>query len=1194
MKRKLRKQKKFYLLISLLMVLTLMASIVQGTLAEPEYPEITDTDPGQSTQDSGGEAAKGGELPNTGEAKESGETFDPEEAAEGGETIDPGEGVEGGETLDPGEGVEGGETLDPEEAEDGDDDTSAPEEKPDSLAEANSSEEPCGISGFLWTDSSGDPGTDGDGLYNGDEQPLVDYTVYLYGADDLSADIADAQTDGDGVYRFEDLAPGAYILGIGSSMVGGSTYLPPNEMTADCKFAMDWESDPPMAYTEVILLEAGQMAEGMDAGLTVMMKGPSRAPAPKNVYVIDVNNIDGSLTATGNGYSYTSGILAFNAAAAGNEYIIKKTLSSGGLSGITFTAGSSPASVTVEGIMVGGAITLPADFSADLEFNKVQIGSALTLPTGYKANLGINGLTVPSLTLPSDYDQPITFNGITASGSINYPVGYNEPITIAGSFDVAGTQFPAGYTGPVTFGGGVFDINNAICRPGTALVYPAKGIFLPNTISAVTFHNAVTGGGGSLSMILKPSDDFELFLTGSSVIDGYIEVPAGAALTIDSADDPGVGSESGSLSIRTSTDKATIGGGTGDSGLITIKGGTVEATQACKLGSTFHPAAIGGGAGHTGNVVITGGKVIAKANADGAAIGGGSGAAGVGNVTITGGTVLATAGTYGAAIGGGNGANGGLTGTTGATILITGGTVVAEGGYLDNIILGNSLGYGAAIGSGKGGFADVTITGGHVTANSAQGAGIGNGATDTITGVGTIKGSVAITGGIIRGYTLTAGNIGKGFNNGYAPEYRIDIEADILMYGRGNRDVPFGVQCFGNNQGDGYFVSIYFDEAIRGDLYVYDASDTSTLVRVIPINLSDVYMSVLFSTGHDYPEQFRIFVDYYDYSKYYGMRQIIHHWDHNPAGTMLTVKDNIIPSVTHMGSYPHNFHNAFVNTLYVNMDDGTGAPVSYRITERYVDMDGNPIANNKGKEFNEVIIPMNGDYNGTAEIIAGYHYLGYKWDSPPSGSCTPGNPSYLNVTANKTVYLVYKINPGVTNVTVSKVVTGHFIDRAKSFEFTVYFTDGGGSELSPGTEFSYTGGTVPGQGAKAPADGALILDAAGKDTFSLKHGQTITIINVPADARIRIVETPDDDYDPSYTDSAGSDGGNDTGFSAAGINGEPERAFDFINAQKSDPVPSGIIDDLQDSVMFPLISVLLLLTGWLGAGFIRKKLYSLK
>jgi hypothetical protein len=139
--------------------------------------------------------------------------------------------------------------------------------------------EPGSISGFIWGDGDGSLETDWDGFYNGYEQPIAGYNVYLYLAHDLSVPVDIAQSYEDGSYIFNNLEPGSYILGVASYIAdNGGEYLLPFGITEDCKFAINWESDPLMAYTEPILLESGQIVQNVNAGMRLPAEPEMRVP----------------------------------------------------------------------------------------------------------------------------------------------------------------------------------------------------------------------------------------------------------------------------------------------------------------------------------------------------------------------------------------------------------------------------------------------------------------------------------------------------------------------------------------------------------------------------------------------------------------------------------------------------------------------------------------------------------------------------------------------------------------------------------------------------------------------------------------------------------------------------------------------------------------------------------------------------
>ena len=244
------------------------------------------------------------------------------------------------------------------------------------------------------------------------------------------------------------------------------------------------------------------------------------------------------------------------------------------------------------------------------------------------------------------------------------------------------------------------------------------------------------------------------------------------------------------------------------------------------------------------------------------------------------------------------------------------------------------------------------------------------------------------------------------------------------------------------------------------------------------------------------------------------------------------------------------------------------------------------------------------DANGSISAIAGQTCT-WTWANLPYGETTVTvevkvKPNMETAFVNYATLVIngegkvtnntyHELVPTYTDVTISKTVTGSFADKNKYFTFTLSFKDATNTPLT-GT-ISYTGGAIPGLGATAPANGILTL-AGGQATVTLKHGQTVTLLDVPANALIRIQETPVSNYSPSFTDSAGTPGSPgtfDTDFMVVGINGIVERTFAFFNGVIVDIVPTGIMDDFMSTLALPVIAVLFLL-GWLAAGVMQRRL----
>ncbi|MEA5003886.1 MAG: InlB B-repeat-containing protein [Christensenella sp.] len=175
------------------------------------------------------------------------------------------------------------------------------------------------------------------------------------------------------------------------------------------------------------------------------------------------------------------------------------------------------------------------------------------------------------------------------------------------------------------------------------------------------------------------------------------------------------------------------------------------------------------------------------------------------------------------------------------------------------------------------------------------------------------------------------------------------------------------------------------------------------------------------------------------------------------------------------------------------------------------------------------------------------------WCTTNDGTGTHYAPAdTFTITSNKTLYAMYKRT--THDMTLSNMVSGSYADRTKDFGFTVYLANESGTPLT-GT-FAYTGGTISGSGANAPAGGTITLGSSGEAVLRLKHGQTVNIKDVPFGYKVRIVQTAATGYTASFRDNedAGPTAAADTGvrtMSAA------NRQFDFTST-RSGVVPTGV------------------------------------
>ena len=117
--------------------------------------------------------------------------------------------------------------------------------------------EPASISNFVWSD------TNGDGIQDQGESGISNVTVNLLDANGQPTGIS-TTTDEDGLYIFDDLFPGTYIVEF--VLPQGATFSPRNQGGDD---AADSDADVNTGRTDPIPLAHGENNDTVDAGMTV-------------------------------------------------------------------------------------------------------------------------------------------------------------------------------------------------------------------------------------------------------------------------------------------------------------------------------------------------------------------------------------------------------------------------------------------------------------------------------------------------------------------------------------------------------------------------------------------------------------------------------------------------------------------------------------------------------------------------------------------------------------------------------------------------------------------------------------------------------------------------------------------------------------------------------------------------------------
>ncbi len=367
---------------------------------------------------------------------------------------------------------------------------------------------------------------------------------------------------------------------------------------------------------------------------------------------------------------------------------------------------------------------------------------------------------------------------------------------------------------------------------------------------------------GDVNIILCDDTEFK--------VPSGIRAASGSSLTIW-----GQQSDSGILTADVKdVDNAAIGGEKNvESGLITINGGTVNAT-----GKSFG-AAIGGGDNAQGTVVINGGRINASGG-DSAAIGGGLYSNGV--VTINGGLVTATINGGSAAIGGGYRGKG--------TVTINGGVISA---FSKSTVY---TGFGIGNGWGGGGNGSVTLnygdngvsisTSGYRDANVTLAKPFTDGEKDypagAVSDIAALENTTLTPPALVAGYTVSLdGTIGV--------NYHMDLPSDIV----GHTNTAYMEFSVGGSDPQQVYLKDAKKETIGGkSYYVFrcevPAKDMTTYISaklvdgnsVIPVNPFTVkeYADYLLDPANAHPDYekskdlVRALINYGAYSQeYFGV-----------------------------------------------------------------------------------------------------------------------------------------------------------------------------------------------------------------------------------------------------------------------------------------------------------------------------------
>lgn len=173
-------------------------------------------------------------------------------------------------------------------------------------------------------------------------------------------------------------------------------------------------------------------------------------------------------------------------------------------------------------------------------------------------------------------------------------------------------------------------------------------------------------------------------------------------------------------------------------------------------------------------------------------------------------------------------------------------------------------------------------------------------------------------------------------------------------------------------------------------------------------------------------------------------------------------------------------------------------------------------------------IPANATYTVTETEANKEGYGTTPGNGTASGKIEVDNTATAAFTNTKSVY---------QRLTVEKTVEGTDGDKKKAWEFTIELKNADGMALNG--RFNYKGGNI--EGVTPPEDGTLTFGNDGKATIQLKHGQKITIENIPVNVTYTVTET-----------QAGQDGyvtTPDGGAASGEIEADADATASFINSK---------------------------------------------
>ena len=230
----------------------------------------------------------------------------------------------------------------------------------------------------------------------------------------------------------------------------------------------------------------------------------------------------------------------------------------------------------------------------------------------------------------------------------------------------------------------------------------------------------------------------------------------------------------------------------------------------------------------------------------------------------------------------------------------------------------------------------------------------------------------------------------------------------------------------------------------------------------------------------------------------------------------VVVNENFPPENGDFGSVPVNDGEVTV----FRDSDGDGYKIAYSLSSNtYADTSVAQFALHSGQTITIDQIPAGATYYIYEYAVGDGDRNISDWDTTITASdngevIAEYRAAKGTIVLNAAQSVAFPNAAHVGQLSISKTVAGAQAtadDRQKEFTFTLTLEDSNGNPLQ-GT-YPYTGATVEGaEGAPAPQNGVLTLNANGSATVALSHGQCITITQIPDGATYAVSETPNDGY----------------------------------------------------------------------------------